>query len=438
MDNNDSSTRNKRLLLAIGLVVFFVIIVIVWYFFYAKPIIDPTSEGTNNPVPTQTTPPRFNFINKIWNTDKSTAITTTELIDPLVDPLVQIWNKPATGQTFTTKQVLMTITATSTEGTTTSLIRKTIRATSTTIIFVDKTTGYIYGYPLETGEVFQISNSVIPGIHDAYFFNNGKRVLMRYVDQEKNTLVSLLADVPTVMEKGIALPLENSEKITGGALSVSVTSSGNKIAYSTPSGNGISLYTVEGEGRPKLITTSPFKEWDLSFGGDFLYATTKPSAFVEGSTFILPQFQSEITEKTGLMTIVGDQGLMLSSMWGRQGLVTFFSYKGDTQVLPVATLAKKCSWGENTFIVCAIPRSLPKTTEGLPDDWFQGRVLFEDDLAIIDTKTGEKYSLYSFTEDDGIFDVTRIIISKKSDIFSFTNKYDETLWLLNTNLFQGE
>jgi hypothetical protein len=90
------------------------------------------------------------------------------------------------------------------------------------------------------------------------------------------------------------------------------------------------------------------------------------------------------------------------------------------------------------YLACAIPRILPQSTEGLPDDWFQGRISFEDDLAVIDTQTGERYTLYNFTEKNGIFDVTNISISDKNDLLSFNKKQDNTLWLLNTNLITGD
>lgn len=422
---------NRRLLIAVGAVLFFVIVVLVWYFFYAKPAITPSLGGTNNPLPTSERPPRFQFISKIWNNETSTS--TTEVSNPLEQPLVKIWDKPATGQTFIVDQVLKEVTASSTDASSTVLIKKTVRATSTILLFTDKITGYIYGHTLETGNTFQVTNTIIPGVHDSYFFDNGKRVIIRYVDQDKNAVVALIATLPPVQEGSEALPLQEVQYLTGEVMSVAVNQEKGSASYVVATNEGSAVYTISPRG-PVLIASSPFREWVLSNGGDSLYVTSKPSAYIEGATFSLPSFEPESSGRTGLMTNPSSDGTFLHSMWSKNGLVTFFSKGGGIGIAPFTTLASKCSWGTGRALVCAIPRLLPKTTEGLPDDWFQGRVLFSDDIYTIDTNTGEKYTLYTFTEKEGDFDITNIAMDSTTHLLGFTKKQDGSLWLLNSNL----
>lgn len=430
MENNN----NRRILVAIGIVLFLAIIVIVWYFSYAKPITNPTSNRTNDPLLQRILPPRFSFI--LWGNDTGTS--TTVITDPLKDPLIEVWKLPSTGQTFIERQTLKEITSTTTEGTSTKVIeiKKSVRATSTILIFVDRGTGYIYGYPLQTGKLFQISNTVIPGIYDAYFFNNGRRVIMRYPDREKNTVIGVVANVPDVSDGEEAVPLENVQYLTSEVVSVAVNAKKDEASYIVASGEGSAIYRLNKKD-PYLVTSSPFREWSLSYGKDSsLFVTTKPSAYVEGSTFSIPQFQSETGERTGLMSNPSWEGTLLNSMWAKSGLVTFLSHNGSNQVLPFSTLASKCSWGENEFLICAIPTMIPRTTEGLPDDWFQGRIAFKDTLSIIDIKTNTPYPLFSFDEKLGSFDVKGITITKMHDIFSFVRNQNGSLWLLNTNLIR--
>lgn len=430
MENNG----NRRLLIAVGFVLFFVIIVLVWYFFYAKPAIAPSLNETNNPLPTIIFPPGFQFLN--WGTENSTS--TTEVTDPAKDPLVKVWSKPSTGQTFISDQVLQEVLATSTDGTTTFEVKKTIRATSTVLLFVDRATGYVYGYPLETGTVFQISNTIIPGVYDAYFFDNGKRLIIRYIDQEKNTVVGLIANVPHVEQTGSALPLENIEYLTSRVVSVAVSGTKSKASYVVANDSGSAVYTVDTSKDPQLVASSPFREWSLSYGGESLYVTTKPSAYIEGATLSLPFFHAEVSDKTGLMSTPGDAGVLLNSMWGKTGLATFLSNSGNLQLLSIRTLASKCAWGKRAFLVCAVPKTLPKGAEGLPDDWFQGRVSFNDEFFQVDITTGETYTLYTFEETLTPFDVTNIVVLDTNDIFSFNKKQDSSLWLLNLNLLPRE
>jgi hypothetical protein len=435
MEPNTTSS-NRRILLAIGFVLFFVVIVLVWYFFYYKPITTTDPTAPRDPLVRQILPPRFQFIN--WNNEPDTSTSTTEVIDPLKDPLIQIWNKPATGGTFITDQILKEIKETVGEGTTTVEIKKTVRATSTIALFVDRATGYIYGYSVDTGTVFQISNSIIPGVYDAYFFDNGRRIIMRYVDQTKNTVVGLIATVPLINQGTDASPLENIKYLTSQVQSLAVNESKTEVSYVVATDGGSAIYSVTGTKNPTLLTSSPFREWSIVYGGNTLYATTKPSAYVEGTTFSLPRFEAELSEKTGLMSLPSSSGTFLSSMWGKQGLATFLSLKGDIRLLPFTTLAPKCAQREESTFICAIPRDLPKSTEGLPDDWFQGRIAFNDDLFLVDAITGDKFSLYSFTDKDGLFDVTHIKVSDTGEYFTFINKQDATLWLLNTDLIEGE
>lgn len=67
-----------------------------------------------------------------------------------------------------------------------------------------------------------MSNTLIPGIHDAYFFANGKRIIIRYIDRQKNTVVGLIASVPSVSESGDALPLRSIQYLNSEVVSVAV------------------------------------------------------------------------------------------------------------------------------------------------------------------------------------------------------------------------
>lgn len=430
MENNS----NRRILIAIAFVMLFAIVVILWYFFYAKPVIGKNITETNNPLPTQQLRPRFQFLN--WG-DGETSTSTTEVSDPLMLPLVRVWDKPATGQTFINQDVLKEVTSTSTIGTTTVETKKMVRATSTLILFVDRTTGYVYGYSVEKGISYQVSNTILPGIFDAYIFEDGKKIIMRYIDQEKNKIVGIIASIPTVLENEMPLPLTNIQYIVSPVVSVAVNNKKDRAAYITSNDSGSAIYGATSKGS-SLITTSPFKDWKLSFGGDDLYVTSKPSAYVSGATFSLPNFQPEVSERTGLTSKPYEEGLIINSMWSSQGLATFVSNNRELKMVDFKTLAEKCAWGEKRFLVCSVPKLLPRITEGLPDDWYQGRVTFNDDFFAIDALTGESYPLYTFKKDEGIFDVTNIIVSKGNTLITFNKKQDASLWLLNTTLIEND
>lgn len=424
---------NRRLLFAIISVLVFAIGVIIWFFIYAESKPADSFAKTNNPLLPSAVSRGFNFI---FNNDEEMmeSTSTTEMTFPTPQPLTEIWKKPTTGQTFITKDIVIEVDATSTRGTTTVMIKKLVNSTSTILMFVDRITGNVYAYNREIGKVYQISNTTLPGIYDAYIFNNGKSIILRYADNDKRTIVGLLATIPEVNEKQDAKPLENIKYLPAQVTSVAVNKKGTLASYLVTGDRGTSVYTVSSNGA-LLVANTPFKEWSLSYGGDTLYAATKPSAYVDGMTVIIPTFEFVIGNKTGLMSNPGDNGVFINSMWSSEGLKTFLSSAGNQAVLSIETVASKCGWGKNNFLVCAVPLLLPRSTEGLPDDWFQGRFTFEDSIVLVDTKSAETYPLYSFNTPQNLsFDVTNFSISESNTLISFNRKQNGSLWLLDTSL----
>lgn len=422
--------EHRRLRLLFLIVAVFAFLVIVWYFFFAAPKEAPTLTDTANPLPVTSLPARFAFIFSSNTKNNAPATSTeTEVTDPTQEPFIEVWDKPTTGNMFTARSYLKQVSATSTSGTTTTTVTKTVRATSTTLLFVDRTTGYIYGHNIESGTTYQISNTTLPGIYDAYIF--GDRVLMRYLDEDRKTILSILANIPSVGETDDAKPLININTLPKNISSVAVNQSHTEASYVVPNDNGASVYTVTPKGI-STVASSPFAEWLLSYGGNQLYATTKASAYIEGITASLPSFARVLGGKTGLTTL-GGTSYLLHSMWSASGLLTFSTKGNETHMFNVQTLAAKCAQINQSF-VCGVPKDLPETTEGLPDDWYQGSVSFDDTLQVLDPSTGQSTSFYTFPEKFGAFDVTSLQTNPSGEALSFIRKQDGKLFLLRTNL----
>ncbi len=429
--------NNRKLLFAIIAVTIFAIGVISWFFFYATPKTAPTLSGTNDPLSQKKYPKGFQFI--FGNSEeKPTQETTTEVTFKDKEILTKIWDKPATGQTFVDTTFVTEVDATSTKGTTTVMVKKLSYATTTLLMFVDRTTGYIYSYNRTIGKIYQISNTTIPGIYDAYIFNNGKNILLRHPDNDKHTIISLVATIPEVNERMDPKPLESISNLPSQVKSVAVNKKTGDIAYLVAGEKNAAIYTISKNTKdPVLVSTTPFSEWDLSYADNDLFATTKPSAYVEGQTVLIPSFDFILGGKTGLMSNPGPSGIFIASMWSNTGLKTFLSLYGQQSVLSIKTLASKCFWGDKKLLLCAVPNTLPKKSEGLPDDWFQGRISFNDTFYKINTATGETSTYYAFDKEVyGEFDINSLTFSSNNTYSSFTRKQDATLWLLDDSLMQ--
>lgn len=420
---------NRKLLIITGLVFLFVVVALVWYFFYAKPVIAPSLSGTNDPLPTNQLPPRFQFIG---NSEDEEGGSVTEVTQTPEDPLIRVWDKPATGQHFLTEGILLEEMATTTQGTTTVEIKRTVRATTTLLLFVDRETGYIYGYSPSDNSVFQISNTIVSGVHDAYIFNKGKRVIMRYVENENGSVVGVIATIPNFSPGGTPSPLEGVEYLNSEVSSVAVSGDSTSASYSVKTENGSAFYSVS-SGEPTLVASSPFSEWDLSYGGSSLYATTRPSAYAMGVTVSLPSFTTVIGERAALM-VKPSSSLLLGSVWSQGSIASFLASKTSTRQLSLRTLASKCGWGGNNFLICATPKRFPPGSGYLPDTWFQGSVRFEDSLTEVDVSSLTESEFFSFEEEYGLFDVTNITISEDNNFISFINKRNGELWMIKRAL----
>ncbi len=420
---------NRKLLVATGLVFLFVIVALVWYFFYAKPVIAPSLSGTNDPLPGNQLPPRFQFIG---NSEDEEGGSVTEVTQTPEDPLIRVWDKPATGQHFLTEGILLEEMATTTQGTTTVEIKRTVRATTTLLLFVDRETGYIYGYSPSDNSVFQISNTIVSGVHDAYIFNEGKRIIMRYTENENSGVVGIIATIPSFSPGGTPSPLEGVKYLNSEVSSVAVSEDGGAASYSVKTEGGSAIYSVS-SGEPTFVASSPFSEWDLSYGGNILYATTRPSAFAMGVTVVLPSFTTIIGERAALM-IKPSSSLLLGSVWSQGGIASFLASKTSTRQLSLRTLASKCGWGANNFLICATPKRFPPGSGYLPDTWFQGSVRFEDSLTEVDVSSLTENEFFSFEEEYGLFDVTNITISEDNNFISFINKRNGELWMIKSAL----
>jgi hypothetical protein len=423
--------EHRRLQILFAIISLFAFGVIVWYFLFSSPATAPSITSTANPLPVSSLPARIGFIFGVGTAPTST--TETEVTPQEAQAFVQVWNKPATGNSLVSRSYLKEINATTTSGTSTVQVMKTVRATSTVLMFVDRSTGYVYGYNTESGKTYQISNTTIPGVYNAYIFSSGNRVVMRYLDSTRKTIVSILATIPNVEEDHDPQALSSVSYLPNNISSVTVSDSKAALSYLVPNNLGSSVYTITAKGTSHTAD-SPFSEWLLSYGGEQLYATTKASAYLLGETVSLPSFGRLLGDKTGLTSTPSREGTLFNSMWSKTGLSTFVTSGSLVIPMNVQTLAAKCSQATLSNFICGVPKTLPHGDEGLPDDWYQGTVSFDDTLMLVNTKDGSAYSLYSFDPSFGATDVTHIALDSKATLISFIRKQDSTLFLLNTTL----
>lgn len=430
--------RDRKIFLILGVAILFAFVVVIWYFFKATPSSNPNINNPTNPFgPGAASRPRGEFINNFINGLFNNKPATNERVPASERILVQIWDKPTAGYAFVTREIIIEGTSTPQVGTSTvKKLSKPIKKTVEYLMFVDRITGHIYGYNSDGMAPFQITNTTIPGIYDAYITQNGTKVFMRYFDKDTNVIKTMVANIPSFIEGADPHSLNNLKSLQDNVSSFAVSDSSNYFSYLVPDSSGSTIYTIDS----KDVSTSfssPLREWSLVYGGETPYITNKPSAYLEGSTFSLPKNIYAVGGKTGLISLPNKTGeSILSSMWSNSGLITFISSKktGTSNTLNIKTLASKCVWMDTTRFLCGVPLALTSREEGLPDDWLQGSISFSDNLFLININSGESSMVISLSEESGNpFDIIRPQINKGLTSLLFTNKQNGSMWMVNLN-----
>lgn len=410
------------------------IIYLVWFFFFKKlnqtfPFIPP-----NN---TLTIGGDVSNKNNSWFNQNQNTETPAGGDQEITQYLFQIWDKPTAGFAFVQTPILLNATTTNKKGVEITVQK---RATTTSLIFADRMTGHIYKKDLPTGEVYKVSNSTVPGIYDAYFFENGSRVLMRYFDSKTNKIESILAKIPPVSAGTEPKALENLVSLSQNISSVAVSLSGKEISYLVPNSDGAVIYSYtikKGIGSVRTRLNLKTKEWNLVYGGENLYAQSSPTAYISGYFIKVDTGERIIGDKTGLIVLPDNKDAnYFGSMWTDSGLASFIFSRssGNFTKTKQATLSEKCVWEySNKNLLCAIPNTLPLSINGLPDDWYQGRASFTDSLYLVSGDGLYDNIFFNLSSASGKdLDVTNLQINNQNEYLGFINKKGGDFWLLLT------
>lgn len=294
--------------------------------------------------------------------------------------------------------------------------------------YVEKVTGHIYQMYLDTKTVSKISNSTIPGIHEAIFDSKASSIIYRYLSEDNKTISSYLASLGGA--KGEFLP--------SNIIDVSLSPDKNQFFYLVKNSSGVSGSTRSFvETKKSQVFSSPYGEWLSQWVGNTnVFLTTKASSSVKGSLFSLNTSNGTLKKVfggiLGLTTLSNNTGTIIlysaSSGSGTElGLFDVTNHIASN--LNIDGLPEKCVWSnDNITIYCATPSNMSGKQ---PDSWYQGLTSFDDNFIKIDSSTGEVTSVASFDNlGNQYVDATRLILNGKNSELYFINKKDGTLWSL--------
>ncbi len=300
---------------------------------------------------------------------------------------------------------------------------------STTVRYVEKSTGHIYEVGLNGEERRRLSNTTVLRTFETLWSPVSDKMIIKYFEDEglygAVKIFSAELDPARKSISGVFLPRSVKE--------VAVSPNRDRIFYLRDSGAGaIATAADYDNGKVNPVYSLPFGDFSVSWvNKNTIALLSRPSAAAAGTLYFLDPF-AERLEKImggvkGLTALVSPDGKkVIYGRSARNGFETgFFDRAGnEKKKFPLRTLPEKCLWsplGEETAY-CAVPRAPAPAL--YPDAWYRGEVSFNDSLWKIDILTGETELLL---KENGK-DIVNILLSPSEDYLVFTDKKDGTLW----------
>ena len=304
--------------------------------------------------------------------------------------------------------------------------------------------GHIEETQINSLKVDKISNITIPEVYETVFSNDGNSFIARYLRDGTDDIQTYSAilkskttssSTPTVATStlkdvlGIYLDLNIREM----AISPSKT---KLLALMYENGGGkINILNSDGTNK-KTVLVSPLREWLIHFGTDARSViSTKPSGYTNGFAYFLDNGTGALTKIGGNLpglTVLPSRDLtyiLLGNGGVSAGLSVINTKSGNEAGQSLATLPEKCVWSKTNIEVfyCAVPKNLPRAV--YPDDWYKGKIFFDDEIWKIDLKNGSSNLVVdpqSLVNES--IDATNLDISSGDNYLTFINKKDLTLW----------
>lgn len=308
-------------------------------------------------------------------------------------------------------------------------------STSSDVMFVEKTTGYVYAVNTDATELKRLTNTLIPKISNVWWGkkNNKPNLIIKYTD--KNEAVRWFNSTIEEIDSGEGQLIGSDLSLDIFSLAVSPNKD-NIVYLKKVNQNVIAEVLNLSSGKKTNIFNSNFKDWNINWdSSSSIELNSKPSGGVAGILMSLNpntnQPKTLLEGVNGLTTLVSPQGnKILVSSGGATSI--YNQAQKSSELLNINTFPEKCTWSnDNLHVFCGVPNQLP--TSLYPDNWYSGEVSFSDSIIKINTETGTTTLLINPTAENNNTQIDMInpFLVQNESALIFTNKQDLTLWALD-------
>ncbi len=299
--------------------------------------------------------------------------------------------------------------------------------------YVHRKTGYVFERK-NRGDAKQVSNIFLANIYEAYFGNNGTSVILRFLQEDGQTIGSYVVPIPEENSDGTR-DQKQGFFLANNIKSIIQSPSTKEFArLSTERINGV-ITTSDFNGKNvREILSFPFKEWLLQWPTqNTLYVQTKPAGTVPGYLYVVNTTEKRLRRVlgsiNGLTTSVSPTGTyILYSQSTNQGFRSFIYNTKTTKTITLDPyiLPEKCVWLKNEDVICAGSEGVVPSV--YPDAWYAGLIQFNDSFYRIGISSGYIETLFEpITES---FDVINLSLDPREENVYFIDKTTGILWKL--------
>lgn len=310
--------------------------------------------------------------------------------------------------------------------------------------FVDRAVGNIYQYLPETQNATpqRLTNTTIPKIQEAVWSSTGDNLVLRYLDNNTDNIVSFSAKLKISTSTTDSFGEVSGAFLSSNIKQVTINPAGDKIFEVVDKSDKSGTYgittNIDGSGK-KVVMESPISYWNIFWPkSNVVTFTTKPNYKEVGALYFFNTQTSSMTRVLGniigLTTLTNKDANLIAYSYTTTnsfGLDVYDVTNKISKNLKISTLSDKCVWGNSNskILYCAVPQAIP--AGNYPDAWYQGLESFNDSVWKIDTSTGAMTQIYQFgLNEASSIDAFNITISPDDQYLAFSNKVDLSLWLL--------
>ncbi len=317
--------------------------------------------------------------------------------------------------------------------------------------FVDSVSGTVHDRAVRKMEEEKaVTKTSVPRVVEAFFDSTGTNIIMRYL--KDNIIETYLAKL-TFPKIDPNLTQEEKDKVSKAAQvsgeflpenieTVSISRDKKSFFYLNPVAGGVAGITYNFATKAKKqIFESPLSEWLADWGSDGkISLTTKASGLVPGYSYTIDSKVGTMARliggEKGLMTLLSPDGKkLLYSTFVNSSIETFIYdlAAGKSTGISPAALPEKCVWSKDSKnVYCLAP--IKAMSGNMPDDWYKGKVTFDDALWVTDLINYNGNIIYDFKAKSGQgIDAVNPVMNATEDYILFKNRKDGTLWGYDLN-----